>query len=135
MPVLRRELQDPRGGADGNPFNKGSKEKTVCTLCGRTVSTASADAPLSIPKEVPEELMTDPDPAESDTSPLPESEADPMPLSDIVNATETLSLKIIDRFWAVGGRTRTVKVLRVPLKVGASNGPTAEPSPCARARP
>lgn len=46
------------GGEDGDPFGRNRKEDTVCTACGRTVSVS---APIPIPQDVLDEMMTDAD--------------------------------------------------------------------------
>ena len=77
------------GGPDGNPFNKNSKEKTVCTACGRTVSESD---PLKIPEEDLKELLTDIDiididMTDDDINDTDTADAD-MSISDIVDPPE-----------------------------------------------
>lgn len=77
------------GGPDGNPFNKNSKEKTVCTACGRTVSESE---PIQISDDDLKELLTDADiivPDETDADILDND----MPEIDIINPPQIM-LKI-----------------------------------------
>lgn len=78
------------GGPDGNPFNKNSKEKTVCTACGRTVSESE---PVQISDDDLKELLTDADIIDTDTADVDTAAAD-LSLADIVNVSDTLNLKI-----------------------------------------
>lgn len=83
------------GGQDGNPFNKDRKEKTVCTACGRTISESE---PLQISDDDLKELLTDADIIASDVPdadiPDVDTAAADLSLTDIVNVSDTLKLKI-----------------------------------------
>lgn len=83
------------GGPDGNPFNKYRKEKTVCTVCGRTVFDSE---PLRIANDDLKELLTDADIIVADVpdSDIPDIDtvSDDRSLADIVNVSDTLNLKI-----------------------------------------
>lgn len=83
------------GGPDGNPFNKDRKEKIVCTACGRMVSVFT---PLQISENDLKELLTDADIIVSDVPDADLSDVDnvatDLSLADIVDASDTLNLKI-----------------------------------------
>lgn len=83
------------GGPDGNPFNKNRKETTVCTACGRTVSSSE---PVQISCDDLKELLTDadiivPDVSDADIPDVDTAAAD-LSLADIVNVSDSLNLKI-----------------------------------------
>jgi len=86
------------GGPDGNPFNKDSKEKTVCTACGRTVSgcepfpISEDDLKELMTDDVLQELLLDADIINADIPEIDIPAAD-MTVTDIVNSSEIM-LKI-----------------------------------------
>lgn len=101
------------GGSDGNPFNKGRKETTVCTACGRTTSTSEPsqisedDLKKWMTDEELQELLLDADiitadVTDADTNDVDIAEADitiadttaaVMTVADIINSSEIM-LKI-----------------------------------------